>query len=174
MTQCLNNGGNKPKSVAKSHFCHLATRRVLPESASRRNVYEVRTTGQQLKNGAIAQLVAHLHGMERVGGSNPPSSTTKPSSQAIWWFLRWFMAGLATPMNRIASLGAIAQLVAHLHGMERVGGSNPPSSTIEAGASRTGLFRFLAYRPTFGVLRNIPRKASQRGRFRLARHRRER
>ena len=124
--------------------------------------------------GAIAQLVAHLHGMERVGGSNPPSSTTKPSSQAIWWFLRWFMAGLATPMNRIASLGAIAQLVAHLHGMERVGGSNPPSSTIEAGASRTGLFRFLAYRPTFGVLRNIPRKASQRGRFRLARHRRER
>ena len=126
------------------------------------------------ENGAIAQLVAHLHGMERVGGSNPPSSTTKPSSQAIWWFLRWFMAGLATPMNRIASLGAIAQLVAHLHGMERVGGSNPPSSTIEASASRTGLFRFLAYRPTFGVLRNIPRKASQRGRFRLARHRRER
>ena len=130
MTQCLNNSGNKPKSVAKSHFCHLATRRVLPESASRRNVYEVRTTGQQLKNGAIAQLVAHLHGMERVGGSNPPSSTMKPSNQAIWWFLRWFMAGLSTPMNRIASLGAIAQLVAHLHGMERVGGSNPPSSTI--------------------------------------------
>ena len=32
-------------------------------------------------------------------------------------------------------------------GMERVGGSNPPSSTIEAGASRTGLFRFLAYNP---------------------------
>ena len=87
--------------------------------------------------------------MERVGGSNPPSSTTKPSNQAIWWFLRWFMAGLATPMNRIASLGAIAQLVAHLHGMERVGGSNPPSSTIKAGASCTGLSRFLAYRPTF-------------------------
>ena len=48
--------------------------------------------------------------------------------------------------------------------MERVGGSNPPSSTIKAGASRTGLSRFLAYRPTFGVLRNIPRKASPRGR----------
>ena len=94
--------------------------------------------------GAIAQLVAHLHGMERVGGSNPPSSTTKPSNQAIWWFLRWFMAGLATPMNRIASLGAIAQLVAHLHGMERVGGSNPPSSTIKAGASCTGLSRLSA------------------------------
>lgn len=27
------------------------------------------------KNGAMAQLVAHLHGMEGVGGSNPPSST---------------------------------------------------------------------------------------------------
>ena len=99
--------------------------------------------------GAIAQLVAHLHGMERVGGSNPPSSTTKPSNRMIWWFLRWFVAGLVTPMNRIASLGAIAQLVAHLHGMERVGGSNPPSSTIKAGASHTGLFRFLSYRATF-------------------------
>ena len=48
--------------------------------------------------------------------------------------------------------------------MERVRGSNPLSSTIKAGASCTGLFRFLAYRPTFGVLRNIPRKASPRGR----------
>ncbi len=28
-----------------------------------------------IKNGAMAQLVAHLHGMEGVGGSNPPSST---------------------------------------------------------------------------------------------------
>ena len=71
--------------------------------------------GDELNNGAMAQLVARFHGMEEVGGSNPPSSTTKPSNQAIWWFLRWFMAGLATPMNRIASLGAIAQLVAHLH-----------------------------------------------------------
>ena len=148
MTQCLNNGGNKKKSVAKSHFCHLATRRVLPESASRRNVYEVRTTGQQLKNGAIAQLVAHLHGMERVGGSNPPSSTTKPSA-CIWWFLRWFMAGRTTPMNRIASFGAIAQLVAHLHGMERVGGSNPPSSTTKPSACIWWFLRwFMAGRTT--------------------------
>ena len=37
--------------------------------------------------------------------------------------------------------------------MERVGGSNPPSSTIKAGASRTGLFRFLAaYRNFCGAL----------------------
>ena len=27
------------------------------------------------KIGAIAQLVEHLHGMQRVGGSKPPSST---------------------------------------------------------------------------------------------------
>ena len=85
--------------------------------------------GDELNNGAMAQLVARFHGMEEVGGSNPPSSTTKPSSQAIWWFLRWFMAGLATPMNRIASLGAIAQLVAHLLCKQRVAGSNPASST---------------------------------------------
>ena len=26
-------------------------------------------------NGAMAQLVARFHGMEEVGGSNPPSST---------------------------------------------------------------------------------------------------
>ena len=30
--------------------------------------------------GAMAQLVAHLHGMEGVGGSNPPSSTMNRSS----------------------------------------------------------------------------------------------
>ena len=121
--------------------------------------------------GAIAQLVAHLHGMERVGGSNPPSSTTKPSA-CIWWFLRWFMAGRTTPMNRIASFGAIAQLVAHLHGMERVGGSNPPSSTIKAGASCNGLSRFLAYRPTFA--QHSPESVAKGTLFRLARHRRER
>ena len=111
--------------------------------------------------GAIAQLVAHLHGMERVGGSNPPSSTTKPSSQAIWWFLRWFMAGLATPMNRIASLGAIAQLVAHLHGMERVGVRIPlaPQSRPVLHAPA-----FLVFWPIGRLLRNIPRKASPRGR----------
>ena len=29
-------------------------------------------------NGAMAQLVARFHGMEEVGGSNPPSSTNNP------------------------------------------------------------------------------------------------
>ena len=40
----------------------------------RRIVYEVRKERIN-ENGAMAQLVAHLHGMERVRGSNPLSST---------------------------------------------------------------------------------------------------
>ena len=31
--------------------------------------------GDELNKGAMAQLVARFHGMEEVGGSNPPSST---------------------------------------------------------------------------------------------------
>ena len=31
--------------------------------------------GDELNDGAMAQLVARFHGMEEVGGSNPPSST---------------------------------------------------------------------------------------------------
>ena len=62
------------------------------------------------EHGAMAQLVAHLHGMERVRGSNPLSSTKAARLLTIEY-------------------GAMAQLVAHLHGMERVRGSNPLSST---------------------------------------------
>ena len=42
----------------------------------RRIVYEVRKERIN-ENGAMAQLVAHLHGMERVRGSNPLSSTMR-------------------------------------------------------------------------------------------------
>ncbi len=38
-------------------------------------------------NGAVAQLVAHLHGMEGVRGSNPLSST--PTSTPTSTRLRW-------------------------------------------------------------------------------------
>ena len=38
----------------------------------------------------------------------------------------------------MADFGAMAQLVAHLHGMERVRGSNPLSSTIIEGHSVRG------------------------------------
>ena len=34
-------------------------------------------------NGAMAQLVARFHGMEEVGGSNPPSSTEKTDTQLV-------------------------------------------------------------------------------------------
>ena len=34
-------------------------------------------SGWDTRHGAMAQLVARFHGMEEVGGSNPPSSTTR-------------------------------------------------------------------------------------------------
>lgn len=34
-------------------------------------------------NGAMAQLVARFHGMEEVGGSNPPSSTKNSDTQLV-------------------------------------------------------------------------------------------
>ena len=37
--------------------------------------------GDELNNGAMAQLVARFHGMEEVGGSNPPSSTENPDTR---------------------------------------------------------------------------------------------
>ena len=39
--------------------------------------------GDELNNGAMAQLVARFHGMEEVGGSNPPSSTEKIDTQFV-------------------------------------------------------------------------------------------
>lgn len=66
----------------------------------------------------------------------------------------------------------MAQLVARFVRNEKVGGSNPPSSTIKAGASCTGLSRFLAYRPTFA--QHSPESVAKGTLFRLARHRRER
>ena len=39
--------------------------------------------GDELNNGAMAQLVARFHGMEEVGGSNPPSSTENFDIQVL-------------------------------------------------------------------------------------------
>ena len=39
--------------------------------------------GDELNNGAMAQLVARFHGMEEVGGSNPPSSTENSDTQVV-------------------------------------------------------------------------------------------
>ena len=40
-------------------------------------IYQV-AGGDEINKGAMAQLVARFHGMEEVGGSNPPSSTEIP------------------------------------------------------------------------------------------------
>lgn len=48
------------------------------------NLSKVRLNGIS-KNGAMAQLVAHLHGMEGVGGSNPPSSTNFKRYLFLGW-----------------------------------------------------------------------------------------
>ena len=45
-------------------------------------IYQV-AGGDELNKGAMAQLVARFHGMEEVGGSNPPSSTEKTDTQLV-------------------------------------------------------------------------------------------
>jgi hypothetical protein len=48
---------------------------------------------EQRKLGAVAQLVAHLHGMQGVRGSSPLSSTKKPLElRAAARFRRFFFA----------------------------------------------------------------------------------
>src|SRR6202008_1514449 len=42
-----------------------------------------RSTGQRQKSGAIAQLGERLNGIQEVGGSTPPGSTTKAHKQLI-------------------------------------------------------------------------------------------
>ena len=76
----------------------------------------------------MAQLVARFHGMEEVGGSNPPSSTNRSE----------FFSGWST------HVGAMAQLVARFHGMEEGGGSNPPSSTENFDIQVLGVDFFIA------------------------------
>ena len=45
-------------------------------------IYQV-AGGDELNKGAMAQLVARFHGMEEVGGSNPPSSTEKTDTRLV-------------------------------------------------------------------------------------------
>ena len=45
-------------------------------------IYQV-AGGDGINKGAMAQLVARFHGMEEVGGSNPPSSTEKTDTQFV-------------------------------------------------------------------------------------------
>ena len=102
-------------------------------------------------DGAVAQLVAHLHGMQGVRGSNPLSSTVWFSSGRPWVrgavgsgcssSGRWHAGGQgfeSPQLHRVvlfgAPLGSGAQLVAAARllgdGMQGVRGSNPLSSTV--------------------------------------------
>ena len=49
----------------------------------------------ELNNGAMAQLVARFHGMEEVGGSNPPSSTENSDTQLVGVGFLLFLDGLS-------------------------------------------------------------------------------
>ena len=51
--------------------------------------------GDELNNGAMAQLVARFHGMEEVGGSNPPSSTENSDTQLVGVGFLLFLDGLS-------------------------------------------------------------------------------
>ena len=120
---------------------------------------------KQRKFGAVAQLVAHLHGMQGVRGSSPLSSTDNPpeSQDSGGFFCPWILRPAPAMAPRLgvnpcgvpprradwrnrrlwfrlfrllhggpnsqANDGAVAQLVAHLHGMQGVRGSSPLSST---------------------------------------------
>ena len=52
--------------------------RICPDGPELHTVIRV-AARERHPNGAMAQLVARFHGMEEVGGSNPPSSTTSLS-----------------------------------------------------------------------------------------------
>ena len=71
----------------------LATRRDRPKACE----IPWPVYSSQLFLGAMAQLVAHLHGMEGVGGSNPPSSTSRrrPENIEIPTFSGLFFSGSA-------------------------------------------------------------------------------
>ena len=51
--------------------------------------------GDELNNGAMAQLVARFHGMEEVGGSNPPSSTENSDTLLVGVGFLFFLDGLS-------------------------------------------------------------------------------
>ena len=60
--------------------------------------------GWDTREGAMAQLVARFHGMEEVGGSNPPSSTklkspSRPRLQARAIFVSRLAAAVCGTMR---------------------------------------------------------------------------
>ena len=73
--------------------------------------------GDELNNGAMAQLVARFHGMEEVGGSNPPSSTENSDTQVVSVGFLLLKRRVCEPCFRVIScVGAV------LWGLETVRG----------------------------------------------------
>ena len=56
--------------------------RICPDGPELHTVIRV-AARERHPNGAMAQLVARFHGMEEVGGSNPPSSTENSDTQMV-------------------------------------------------------------------------------------------
>ena len=67
-------------AAENQRFLYIVTRGIELDLRKRLRVryYLSGRQGDELNNGAMAQLVARFHGMEEVGGSNPPSSTSRP------------------------------------------------------------------------------------------------
>ena len=63
--------------------------------------------GDELNNGAMAQLVARFHGMEEVGGSNPPSSTENSDTQLVGVGFLLFLDGLSALSGYRRKRGAL-------------------------------------------------------------------
>ena len=80
--------------------------------------------------GAVAQLVAHLHGMEGVRGSNPLSSTEEIAGQRLT-----YSSHPTRRMGAVAVLGGIWEIVSSRAGPVRKGASRVSrSGTVECGS----------------------------------------
>ena len=76
-------GSRTPRHRRILRFSSVVTRGTRLDLRHSRKVryYLSGRQGDELNNGAMAQLVARFHGMEEVGGSNPPSSTEKSDTR---------------------------------------------------------------------------------------------
>jgi hypothetical protein len=91
-------------------------------------------------NGPVAQLGARLNRTEKVRGSNPLRSTDTCTCVRCkclrLTILDWRLKSAIQIVNLKSTIenhpGPIAQLGARLNGIEKVGGSNPPGSTLRA------------------------------------------
>ena len=111
----------------------LATRRDRPKACE----IPWPVYSSQLFLGAMAQLVAHLHGMEGVGGSSPPSSTSGrrlenieiPTFSGLFFSLR---KRLETRKKHKKSTET-----AHTHPTERTNPSMPDATSSKSESNKS-------------------------------------